>query len=100
MLRKLRIAVIANVLLVLIFVYSNFSIWDMLNEHSLIQGSWTPWLVDYVGKAVLPGEKPLATGGLLISPNYPFWLFFLSTAVNLYLLIRLQRSKETKQNPS
>lgn len=71
----------------------------MLNEYQLIAGSWSPLSVAYVGKAEV-GGTPLATGGLLNSPNYPFWLFFISTAINLYLIIRLQRSKETKQNPS
>jgi hypothetical protein len=98
--RQLITAIIVNAFLVLIFIYSNFSIWNMLNEYQLIEGSWSPLSVDYVGKAVVIGGTPLATGGILISPNYPFWLFFFSTAINLYLIIRLQRSKETKETPS
>ena len=38
--------------------------------------------------------------GMGIMPNFPFWLFFLSTAVNMYFITKLQRSKETKQTPS
>ena len=68
----------------------------MLNEYQLIEGSWSPLSLDYVGKAEV-GGAPLATGELLNSLNYPFWLFFLSTAINLYLIIRLQRNKEAKQ---
>jgi hypothetical protein len=30
--------------------------------------------------------------------NYLFWLFWLSTAVNLIFIINLERSKETKTN--
>jgi hypothetical protein len=90
--RQLITAIIVNAFLVLFFIYSNFSIWNMLNEYQLIEGSWSPLSVAYVGKGFV-GGAPLATGGLLFSPNYPFWLFFISTAINLYLIIKLQRKK-------
>jgi hypothetical protein len=70
----------------------------MLNKYKLIEGSWSPWSVAYVGK-VFVGGGPLATGGLLNSPNYPFWLFFISIAINLYLIIRFKTRKDPKQTP-
>jgi len=34
--------------------------------------------------------------GMGIMPNFPFWLFFISTAVNLYFIMKLV--KESKPN--
>lgn len=33
-------------------------------------------------------------------PNFPFFIFLFSLIVNAYFIIKLQRSKETKQKPS
>jgi hypothetical protein len=80
--KLLAIAVTANVTLVLLFAYSNFSIWNELNHYQLIAGSLSPFSINFVSKSVVDGGLPLATGGLFSSPNYPFWLFFISTALN------------------
>ena len=37
-------------------------------------------------------------GGPIVLPNFLFWLFWLSTAVNVYFIIKHQRTKETKSN--
>jgi hypothetical protein len=87
---------LVNTLLAISFVYINFSIWDNMNRQDLISGNWNPFTISFVGKAVVNNELPLATDGLFINPNYPFWLFFLSTTVNLFFIFKLQRSKEKK----
>ena len=33
-------------------------------------------------------------------PNFPFYVFILFLLVNAYFIIKMQRDKETKQNPS
>jgi hypothetical protein len=33
-------------------------------------------------------------------PNFPFYVFVVFLLVNAYFIIKLQRDKETKQNPS
>ena len=92
----LAIAVAANASLVLAFVYTNIVTWNLLNRFSLISGHWNPISTVFVAKSEMPGSLPLATVAELFSyPNYPFLLFFISTAINLYLIFRLQKSKET-----
>jgi predicted RND superfamily exporter protein len=46
------------------------------------------------------GNNYVGIGSDVLMLNVPFWLFFIAIAVNLYFIFRLQRSKETKQNPS
>ena len=89
----IMIAVLLNVFLILFFILSNLAIWNTLNGYELLQGSWSPLSINYFERAQV-GGPPLATGGGLFSPNLPFWLFFISTAINLYLIIRLQKTKK------
>jgi type III secretory pathway component EscV len=38
--------------------------------------------------------------GMGIMPNFPFWLFFVAIAVNIYFIFCLQISKEAKKTTS
>ena len=97
--RLLVMAVTINALLVMAFIFTNLSLWNVIDRSSLIgvgPYAWNPLSITFVHKAEIVGAPPLATGGLFSFFNFPFWLFFISTALNLYLIIRLQKSKETK----
>ena len=92
--------IIVNVLLVLFFVYSNYSMWNFFNsqtelgyihmDSSLIQ-------VYYAG--YLSNGNFVPTGWHGVASN-PFGLFFVSTAINLIFIFYFVLSKETKPTHS
>ena len=93
MLRQLRTVIIVNALLGVLFVYSNYALWDTINGFRSMgwgKTDWTPLIVN------------VDTGMLVPLPliNVPFILFWVLLITNLYFTVSLQRSKETKQTPS
>jgi len=53
----------------------------------------------YTGFVEPAGSLPIPTSRLPL-PNFPFYVFLFFLIINAYFIIKLQRSKETKQNPS
>ena len=97
--------IIVNILLVLFFVYSNYSIWNFFNSNfnsnnnlGTIQMNPT-WISGYIAGYLSKGNF-IPTGYFLSAPNLTFWLFFVSTAINLIFIFYFVLSSETKQNPS
>ena len=100
MLRQLRTVIIVNLILILFFILVNYGIWNMYNHQGLTYSWWNPLTIQIDHAGTIINGQFIPTCGTTISPNYIFILFFVSTAANLYFIIKLQRSKETKQNPS
>ncbi len=80
--RQLKSVILVNVLISLSFLFFNIFLWT---------GSRT--------MSMNPLEILLRGAGMdysftSIYPNVLFWLFWLSTAVNLYFIIRFRRNKE------
>ncbi len=84
------VAVLANIAISAFFVYVSMFAWDFLDGHI---SHWDMFWINAHSPSI-PGIPP--SGFNISMPNYLFWLFFLSTALNLYFIFRLQRSKETK----
>jgi hypothetical protein len=97
MLKIAKYAIAANVLVGLLFVLSSYFIWAEVNRWSVwnIASKWSPILITAYRIPNAPTVL-MPVGPLL---NFPFILFWVMFAVNLYFIIRLQRSKETKSNP-
>ena len=74
-----------NVVVSMFFLVFNTFLW-WLSPYGM---AMTPLTIELRG----PWHGP----GLFI-PSFLFWLFWLSTAVNLYFIIKHQRRKETKSN--
>ena len=82
----LKIMIFVNVVLALLFVCGSVAVWMASNGHAV----WAnPLWITY--RATPPGEM----AGFVLIPNYPFMLFWISTIVNVFFIIRLQRSKAT-----
>ena len=97
--------IIVNISLVLFFVYINYNVWNYFNSNfnnnnnlGTIQMNPT-WISGYVAGYLSKGNF-IPTGYFLSAPNLPFWLFFVSTAINLIFMFYFVSIKETKQNPS
>lgn len=92
--KQLKLMILVNVVLGLLYVVSNFIFGYFANLPSII-AQWSPlWLTfynyDYIAEF----------GGEIVAPipNFSFYFFWVSIAVNLYFIVKLGRSKETKQN--
>ncbi len=93
--RKLTLIVVVNVVLILLFVVTNYGMWNMVDTYPILGHTvMNPInvIVSMWGE-VVDGEI-YRISGIGIMPNFPFWLFFVSTAVNLYFIVKL--SKESK----
>lgn len=99
--KLLRYAVAVNVLLALLFVYSNYLIWDVFNGNNALHRTvfathWNPFTYSLTFYDYFSNGDADVVQGIFQYTNYPFWIFWASMTVNLYFLYRLQRIKETK----
>jgi hypothetical protein len=96
-LKKLTLIIVVNAVLILLFVITNYGIWNIVDIYPILGNTvMNPInvIVSMWGE-VVNGEIYRADGmGIML--NFPFWLFFISTAVNLYFIVKL--SKESKLN--
>jgi hypothetical protein len=94
-LRKLTLIIIVNAVLILLFVITNYSMWNMVDTYPILGHTVMNPLnvIASMWGEVVDGEI-YRVQGLRIMLNYPFWLFFVSTAINLYFIVKL--NKETK----
>ena len=91
--RLMKIAFLVNTMLCLLFVYSNFSLWQMLNGR-IIQSYWNPFGISLVFHYHFPDGTYTTVQGIYSYPNMAFMLFWVSTIVNMYILVKVMRSKK------
>jgi hypothetical protein len=82
----LGIIVAVNAFLIWLYVSSNYSIANEINSNSMTESYFrqSPFSIQFTNPA---------TGALFVISNFPFWLFFVSTAINLFFILILLRSK-------
>jgi hypothetical protein len=92
---RFRSIIIVNAVLVLLFVASNYVVWDMVNSNphlghtsmnafNIVVSSWGDVVEGTVERI----------DGMSILPNLPFWLFFVAVALNLYFIYKLSRASK------
>ncbi len=91
-----KYAIVINILLALIFVYSNFSLWASVNgdNNYIIASHWSPLGIS-APHYIFDNNKVSIVQTVYSYFNTPFWIFWLLLIVNLYLTAKL--GKETKQ---
>ena len=77
--------VLFNVVVSIFFLVFNIFLW-LPSPYGM---AMTPFTIELFGPWFGPG---------IFIPNFLFWLFWLSTGVNLCFIIKYQRRKETKSN--
>ena len=96
--RQLKIMALANVLPSLFFVLANLVVWLGV-ESWLNTGSEGLYVVTDVSPLWIQMDitqpLPVMSNAHIDIPNYPFYVFWVAIAVNLFFVIRLGRSKET-----
>jgi hypothetical protein len=92
-----KIAILTNGILLSLFVYSSFWIWDLVRstENHLVTSSWGVFSVlvrwyGYNGSAVTTFWN---------YPNYPFWIFIVLVVANLIFILMMSK-KSNKQKTS
>ncbi len=89
--KQFKAVIIANGLVSLLFVLSSYFIWSNVNQWSRwnIASIWSPILIEAYRVPDLP------TVQMPVGPewNFPFMLFWVMLAVNLYFILKLQRTK-------
>ena len=93
--KQFAMMILANIALGVSYVFSNYLIWDAVNQPSYYSTGWGPTSVELVPRPSVNGEPVPQVAFSLI--NYPFWLFWIAMGVNLLFIVWLQRNKE-KQN--
>ena len=83
-----------------LYVIGNLDIWNRVNYWVLVDvgSNWAPFFVTskYLGASTIPSYSSIYNSII----NYPFLIFWLLLAINLFFFIQIGRNKETKQNPS
>ena len=98
--KQFKLMLFVNVLLILLFVLANYAMWNLVNSNThLGHTTMNPLnVIESMWGDVVDGEI-YRIEGMGIMPNFPFLIFFVAIAVNLYFIHRLQRT-ETKQTLS
>ncbi len=100
MLRITKIALTANLILALLFLYSNFSLWASVNSEYpyLTVSHWSPLGIvasHYYGNPYFTNS---IVPELFLGWNFPFWIFFVAIAVNLCFIYKLSKIDKTIKN--
>jgi hypothetical protein len=91
LLRKLMPALAVNALLALLFVGTNYIIWDAAESSANLVKlvSLSPFWVTIAFLGEWVNGQIIPAAGLPTSPifNFPFWFFFVAMAINLVLIL-------------
>ena len=91
--KKLFIAmVLVNFLLGVLFVVSNYIIWDVVNAQEYASPRWGPFTVSYSPRMYVDGVLSTATVIVFLG-NGPFALFWVAMVVNMWFGFLLFKSK-------
>jgi len=92
-----KYAIVFNIIIALIFVYSNFALWSLVNAEYpyLIYSHWSPLGIS-APHYVINNDGSIAQLQTVYSYfNSPFWIFWVLLAANLYFILKI--SREVKQ---
>jgi hypothetical protein len=92
--RLTKIAFLFNITMCLLFVFSNYSMWQILVGRT-IQSYWNPFEIVLVFHYLFPDGTYTTVQGIFIYPNVPFVLFWVSTIINLHFLMKLKSKEKT-----
>ncbi len=97
--KKLRTILLINIILILLFVYADYSIGNEFNSYpdSLYYIHWNPFLIQYNLAGSFVNGNWVAVGALGEMINFPLILFFASTAINLFFIIKMVRNNEKQE---
>lgn len=105
MLKIAKYAIVVNLTLALLFVYSNFSLWNSVNAEYpyLIASHWSPLGISAPHYIISNGSFAIVQT-IYLYWNIPFWIFWVLLIANLYFILKIikkevnQTSNEISEN--
>ena len=89
--RDFENAIIVNLFLVFLYIVCSFAVFATVSGETIRHLVTVDWSLPF---GFIQTNDPL--DGIHIIFDYSYWAFILSTVVNLYLVYRISKSKETK----
>ena len=101
MLKLAKYAIATNIIIGLLFIYANYTIWDLFRgnnvAHStLISSGWNPLTINMVFSSYSNGAFSTVQG-IFTYLNSPYLLFWVLMIANIYFIIKLQRGKQVEK---
>ncbi len=91
-----KIAMVTNLILALLFIYSNLLVWDVFNGNNALHRTefathwgFNNYLLTFYDH--LPDGSVGVVQGIFIYPNFPICVFFVALAVNLFFIYKLSK---------
>lgn len=87
-----KYAMATNLIVGLVFIYSNLTLWNLVNAESpyLIASHWSPLGIVATHYIINDGTFSMVQT-LFLYFNTPFWIFWMLMVVNLIFLLMLSR---------
>ena len=85
--------ILANILLGVLFVASNYAIWEEINAQDYASPNWSPNMINYMPRIYSNGELiPAST--VIVLFNYPFWIYWVAMITNILfgIILLLRRT--------
>ncbi len=77
--------ILFNVILSVVFIYSNYSLWNTIETIGYAKVSWGPFIIDYT---------PIGSDIYGYIRNYPFSLFWVTMIGNIIFAVLIQKSRK------
>jgi len=99
LLKRLRTIVLLNAILVLLFVFTTYAIANVFNSHpnTLFRVNWPFAYIEIVHEGAIVDGNYVGIGGTEFWIDYPLWIFFASTVVNMVYIAKLLKEQESKK---
>jgi hypothetical protein len=101
MLKIAKYAMVFNLIMALIFVYSNFALWNSVNAEYpyLIASHWSPLGISAPHYVITDGSFSIVQTVYMYF-NTPFWIFWVLLIANLYFIVKIstESKKQTQTN--
>jgi hypothetical protein len=95
-----KYAIVVNIIIALIFIYSNFSLWSLVNAEYpyMIASHWSPLGIS-APHYVINNDGSIAQLQTVYSYfNSPFWIFWVLLVANLYFIIKINKNSRNQTN--
>ena len=97
LLKKLRNIVLLNAILIIFFVWTSYGIANEFNSspNDLLYVNWNFFGMSFITHAgTLVNGNYVGIGATNDFFDFPFWLFFVSIAVNMSYIVKLLKEQE------
>ena len=95
--RIAKIALVVNAIVALLFAYSNFSLWSLVNTEYpyLVASHWSPLGIS-APHYIINDSSISIVQTLYLYFNTPFWIFWVLLVVDMFFIVILTK-KPSKQ---